>query len=352
MGVHGLIRIRSHYPALGFVALFLISIVASVLISQISAPAQVSTSNYFVNPSSCPSGGWKWSFDVVLANNEHVTSSNTVGCAPGEGDTGTPNSEVTHDPAVPGAGTVLTIFLTPSPTGVMISPTQQIVMSLPAGMERNSSQFPTCSLSSLEAQGPKGCPSQSRIGTGTASFKAEPIVTSPINGKVTAFNGEDGKILLWVFPDLGPTFTIVGTPSSGPDGPVLTFEVPDIRTLPGAPNASLTNINLILGQKSTPGGGVCGYGYSCCGYGYPCPLPATLTLVPKAATNPVNTQHCVVATVKDVADDPVSNTSVRFTVTGAVNTSGVESTNSDGQAEFCYHGPSTPGSDTIKAVIE
>lgn len=81
----------------------------------------------------------------------------------------------------------------------------------------------------------------------------------------------------------------------------------------------------------------------------PAPVPATLTLAPKAATNDVGTGHCVTATVKDASGDPVSGVTVRFSVTGASNTSGTATTNNDGQAEFCYQGPDFPGTDAIKA---
>jgi hypothetical protein len=40
--------------------------------------------------------------------------------------------------------------------------------------------------------------------------------------------------------------------------------------------------------------------------------PATLTLTPAAATNSVNTQHCVTATVEDVSGNPTPNVTVHF----------------------------------------
>ena len=50
--------------------------------------------------------------------------------------------------------------------------------------------------------------------------------------------------------------------------------------------------------------------------------PAVLTLIPPAATNQVGTSHTVTATVTDAAGQPVPNTVVRFTVTGAHTLSG------------------------------
>jgi hypothetical protein len=80
--------------------------------------------------------------------------------------------------------------------------------------------------------------------------------------------------------------------------------------------------------------------------------PATLTLSPKTATNPVDTEHCVTATVKDAAGQPVPGVLVRFTVAGSSNTSGSATTNSDGEATFCYDGPALPGADAIHAFAD
>lgn len=81
--------------------------------------------------------------------------------------------------------------------------------------------------------------------------------------------------------------------------------------------------------------------------------PATLSLSPKTATNEVDSQHCVVATVRDGAGNPPSpSVTVRFNVQGAVNTSGAAATNASGQATFCYTGPGLPGSDTITAYAD
>ena len=84
--------------------------------------------------------------------------------------------------------------------------------------------------------------------------------------------------------------------------------------------------------------------------------PATLTLTPSAATNPVGTQHCVTATVKDAFGNPVPNVTVRFSVPTAVAThaspsSGSATTNASGQATFCYSA-ALPGTDAIHAFAD
>jgi len=80
--------------------------------------------------------------------------------------------------------------------------------------------------------------------------------------------------------------------------------------------------------------------------------PATLTLDPKVAVNPVDTEHCVTATVRDAAGDPVEGVTVVFTVTGSVNTSAEVTTDANGEATFCYDGPAFPGADLIHAFAD
>jgi hypothetical protein len=79
---------------------------------------------------------------------------------------------------------------------------------------------------------------------------------------------------------------------------------------------------------------------------------ATLTLAPNTATMPVNTEHCVTATVRDGFGNPVTAVPVRFTVSGSVATTGLAATDGGGQAPFCYLGPSQPGQDSITAFAD
>jgi len=79
--------------------------------------------------------------------------------------------------------------------------------------------------------------------------------------------------------------------------------------------------------------------------------PATLVLSPPTATNTVDAQHCVTATVKDAFGNPTPNITVRFTVTGPGATTGSRVTNASGQATFCYTS-ALPGDDTITAFAD
>jgi hypothetical protein len=84
--------------------------------------------------------------------------------------------------------------------------------------------------------------------------------------------------------------------------------------------------------------------------------PATLTLEPAADTNTVGTTHCVTATVRDAAGNPVPGVTVRFSVPTSVATfadpsSGSATTNASGQATFCFSA-SLPGVDAIHAYAD
>ena len=81
-------------------------------------------------------------------------------------------------------------------------------------------------------------------------------------------------------------------------------------------------------------------------------VPATVTLNPPAATNPVDSEHCVTATVRDASGNAAPNVVVRFQVVGSVETSGSATTDADGEATFCYVGPPLPGADTITAFAD
>ena len=80
--------------------------------------------------------------------------------------------------------------------------------------------------------------------------------------------------------------------------------------------------------------------------------PATIALEPKLATNQIQTQHCVTATVRDAFLNPVPQTVVRFAVTGVNTTGGAKTTDTGGQAIFCYTGGTRAGPDVITAYAD
>jgi hypothetical protein len=129
----------------------------------------------------------------------------------------------------------------------------RVVIKLPGG-KYNASKFPRCQLAALQARGPNGCPSKSKIGTGTGVGLARPVVEDPVNGKLTIFNGakQGGRdtVLVYVFPDLGPTFVSVGKVIKSGGKYTLDFNIPPIKTLPSAPDASVTSVKTNTPRKS------------------------------------------------------------------------------------------------------
>jgi len=114
----------------------------------------------------------------------------------------------------------------------------KIAITFQKGGKFNGSKFPKCTTAILNSKGPSGCPKGSKIGSGTGVGYAKPVVTDPVNGKLTIFNGGN-QILVFVLPDLGPTFV---TPCKVSAGYNLTCTIPPIKTLPSAPDASVGTV--------------------------------------------------------------------------------------------------------------
>ena len=96
-----------------------------------------------------------------------------------------------------------------------------------------------------------------RSAAGTGIGYAKPVVTDPVNAKLTIFNGAKvgGKdtILVYVFPDLGPTFVSVGKISKKRSGGFdynLDFNIPPIKTLPSAPDAATALVDTKTPKKT------------------------------------------------------------------------------------------------------
>jgi len=79
------------------------------------------------------------------------------------------------------------------------------------------------------------------------------------------------------------------------------------------------------------------------------PVAEIIWLTPAQATNPVGTNHKVVATLLDAAGRPVAGVKVFFQVTGANSADGSATTDATGQAAFSYVGPKA-GDDKITAM--
>ncbi len=152
-------------------------------------------------------------------------------------------------------------------------PLKKVVIRFNSGGKFNGAKFPKCSFAKLQAKGEKGCPRGSKVGSGHATASAKPIIDL-VNAKMTIFNGQPkgGKptVLLYNIPDISSPITLQGTlekksASSCADGKgkcdyTLTFEVPNLPTLPNAPPASVLTVktktggNIFVKKKKKVGG--------------------------------------------------------------------------------------------------
>jgi hypothetical protein len=144
---------------------------------------------------------------------------------------------------------------TNDPAATQPPPLKRVQIRFNKGGTFNGKLFPKCSFSKLQAQGPKACPKGSKIGTGSATASAKPIIDL-VNATVTVFNGEPkgGKpsVLLYNVPDISSPITVQGTVEkksavscangAGQCDYFLTFDVPLIPTLPNAPPASVLSV--------------------------------------------------------------------------------------------------------------
>ena len=140
-------------------------------------------------------------------------------------------------------------------------PQKAQLLRVQKGVKFGGKYFARCKLAALQARGPSGCPSKSKIGSGTGTGSAKPILDS-VSAKLTLFNGEKqgGKDTVYVFtlPDVGTTFVVVGTINKinkGQLGWELRFGIDPIKTLPNAPDAAIISVKTNTPKKSVKKGG-------------------------------------------------------------------------------------------------
>jgi hypothetical protein len=149
------------------------------------------------------------------------------------------NSSYTFSPnkANKSAGVSVNYVIT-DPAQIQPPVNNRIQISFSKGGKWNGPKFPKCSANALLAKGPKGCPSKSKLGTGSGVGYAKPVVTDPVNAQLTLFNGGN-SVLVYVFPDLGPTFVVTCKVVGGYN---LDCTIPPIKTLPSAPDAATATV--------------------------------------------------------------------------------------------------------------
>jgi hypothetical protein len=119
-------------------------------------------------------------------------------------------------------------------------------LRFPKGATVNARYFPKCKLAALRSKGPSACPKGSKLGSGRGRGAAPPIIAS-VDAKITLYNGElvhgNPSLIIYTLPDIGPILTLSGVLKPGGSskyGYILDMDVPPIKTLPSAPDASVT----------------------------------------------------------------------------------------------------------------
>ncbi len=134
-------------------------------------------------------------------------------------------------------------------SGAKPSPLRRVVIRFNKGGRFNGRRLPKCDPSKLRDRGPTACPRRSKIGSGTATADARPIVSGPVHANLSIYNGKRRQghdaILIYAVPDISSPITLTGTLDKKRSRRYdyrLTFDVPPIPTLPGQPNASVTSV--------------------------------------------------------------------------------------------------------------
>jgi len=150
-----------------------------------------------------------------------------------------------------GLGTAATFTM---PDGSQPPPVRRMQFRFPRG-NANWDRFPACNPARLEQRkDPDGCPAGSRIGKGTSTVWARPIVEDPIPATIDVFNGPrsgSGRTLLFLARTTRPISTQmvlrgVLRRTTGKYGFRLDVDVPRIQTVPGAPDASIVALTTVV----------------------------------------------------------------------------------------------------------
>jgi hypothetical protein len=155
-----------------------------------------------------------------------------------------------------GAGAAVEVQYTIKGSEVPVgAPSQlrKVVFDSPAGVKLNPKPFVTCSVATLEAQGPEGCPKKSQASPVGSAGVVDYIGGEPVREKATlqAFFSPNG-ILSFYANGVSPISAQVLVPgrfenASAPFGPKFVGEVPLVDSVPGAPPVSTESITVKVG---------------------------------------------------------------------------------------------------------
>jgi hypothetical protein len=160
-----------------------------------------------------------------------------------------------------GAPTTITFSLNLTTTeGVAPPPLTRMDLRMPAGISYTNTTLglALCQPAVLLAQGPAGCPANSRLGYGTARVEV-PFGTGaghevPEIQAVAGPSTSGNMVVLFYANGLYPVsaqlaFAGEVLPDSGRFGSQLATEVPLVTSVPGGPDVSIVNVQTTIGPK-------------------------------------------------------------------------------------------------------
>ncbi len=150
-----------------------------------------------------------------------------------------------------------TISFSGGPTGVPM-PLRRSVIHFPAGMTLEIPSLRSCSKAHLLAHGVKGCPPQSKLGTGHALAEVRAgslllseeaqlwVLLGPLSGGNPTL-----EVLAQGYTPLDERLVLTGTvlPDKAPYGEQMVIPIPLIPTLRYEPDASIVNFTLRIGAS-------------------------------------------------------------------------------------------------------
>ncbi len=158
-----------------------------------------------------------------------------------------------------GQGTTIIFgFTIATTTGQVPSPLTDLDLYYPAnlGIGTSGLGLETCSATVLEIDGPEGCPSQSQMGYGKGVVEipfGPEILKETAQATIFMEHIHEGHLGLLFYanghlPVSAPiTFSGLVLPAKNPFGGDLAATIPLVPTLPGAPNASLVQLQSTIG---------------------------------------------------------------------------------------------------------
>lgn len=170
-------------------------------------------------------------------------------------------------PGFPGTGNILGAgaevefqsTITGTEYGGFPSPLVLLAIDSPAGTKVDSSSFATCAQAVLQADGPRGCPKQSRAGPvgeglGIVSFGDEQVREKV---SIQGFFAPGNALLFFVDGTTPTSLEIIEkahvVSGSPPFGPEAIAELPLIETVPGALDASILSFKVTIGAAYKQG---------------------------------------------------------------------------------------------------